>query len=459
MTPKLPTATLAIVVIAALGLSACGNGGDGKKGDDAKKASETKSKGPGGRQPQAVSVAPVVAQNFTGRLVVAGQVQAINEARVFPTSSGARVIQLLADAGDRVVAGQTLARLDGRQVNADNELLAAQVRRARTTLAEAEVGLAAARQNLARAENGPRESALDIASAQIAFEQAEAEYQRALAVKGDGALSMEQIDARRNAARTAEARLRAQRGDITAFLDGRKQAAAQAQARVGAARADLDLAIAQQVQSQSRQNNGLITAPVSGQVISRTVNVGEIAGSSGQPMFVIVANDALEVAAEVPESEIARLSFGMKAQFSAPDGSAVNGTLRRLPAQIDPQRRTGIARFTLEKNPSVRSGVFLTGAATSSARQTLTIPASALVYGREGASVFVLRPKDNTVTKVKVTIGAREGSAVELISGPAAGSLVVTAGSAFLAEGEKINPIRSNVTSAAPSQPATPPKK
>ncbi|GIU67648.1 efflux RND transporter periplasmic adaptor subunit [Candidatus Phycosocius spiralis] len=452
MTPRYPATSLAILLMAALSLSACGKAGD-------KKAADAKEKGLGGRMPQSVSIEPVALQNFTGRLVVAGQVQAVNEARVFPTSSGARVLQILADAGDRVVAGQALARLDSRQVNADNELLAAQVRRARTTLAETEVGLAAAKQNLDRAENGPRESALDIAAAQIAFEQADGEYQRALAVKGDGALSMEQIDARRNAARTAEARLRTQRGDIAAFLDGRKQAVAQALARVGAAKADLQLSIAQQVQSQSRQNNGLISAPVSGQIISRTVNVGEIAGSSGQPMFVIVANDALEVAAEVPESEIARLSIGMKAQFTAPDGSSVNGSLRRLPAQIDPQRRTGIARFSLEKNPSVRSGVFLTGAATSAARQALSVPASSLVYGREGASVFVMRPKDNSVTKVKVTLGAREGSAVELISGPSAGSLVVTAGSAFLAEGEKINPVRSTVNGSPPSQPATPPKK
>lgn len=264
------------------------------------------------------------------------------------------------------------------------------------------------------------------------------------------------MEARRAAARAAEARLRTQKGDINALLDSRRQAVAQAAARVGAARADLEVAIAQQAQSNSRQNNGLITAPVAGQVISRSVNVGEIAGSTGQPMFVIVANDALEVAAEVPESEISRLSLGMAAEFNAPDGSVVTGSLRRLPAQIDPQRRTGLARFTLAPNPAVKSGVFLTGNASSQPRSVTAVPATALVYGRDGASVFVLR-NDNTVTKVKVALGAREGASVELISGPPAGSMVVTAGSAFLAEGEKINPIKA--AAKAPAQPATPPKK
>jgi HlyD family secretion protein len=148
----------------------------------------------------------------------------------------------------------------------------------------------------------------------------------------------------------------------------------------------------------------------------------------------------------------------MAAEFTAPDGSMVSGSLRRLPAQIDPQRRTGLARFTLAPNPAVKSGVFLTGNASSQPRGVAAVPAAALVYGREGASVFVLR-NDNSVTKVKVTLGAREGSLVEVINGPPAGSMVVTAGSAFLAEGEKINPIKPNAKVATPAQPATPSKK
>jgi hypothetical protein len=102
--------------------------------------------------------------------------------------------------------------------------------------------------------------------------------------------------------------------------------------------------------------------------------------------------------------------------------------------------------------------VFLTGSASSKARGVAAVPAAALVYGREGASVFVLR-NDNSVTKVKVTIGSREGSLVELISGPPPGAMVVTAGSAFLAEGEQINPIKGGLKSSAPAQPAPPPKK
>jgi multidrug efflux pump subunit AcrA (membrane-fusion protein) len=134
MTRKSVSKIIVISLSAMMALSGCGGSND-KKGDakDAK-AAETKAKG-AARSLQAVSVQAIELESFSPRLVVAGQVQAINEARVFPTASGARVLQVLADAGDRVNAGQALARLDGRQISADSELLAAQVRRARTALA------------------------------------------------------------------------------------------------------------------------------------------------------------------------------------------------------------------------------------------------------------------------------------------------------------------------------------
>lgn len=448
-TPK----SMLILAAAAMVLAAgCQGGGENKQASDkagAEKKADENPPGPG-RQAQAVSVAPIELQNFAPRLVVAGQVQPVDQARVFPTQQGAQVIRLLVDAGDRVRAGQPMAVLDSQQVNADRDLLEAQVRRARTALAEANTGVAAARQNLTRAQSGQLESGLSLEQAEIAFRQADAEYQRALATTEDGALSQEQIEARKAARDLAESRVTVGRADARAIIDQRRQQLDQAQARATAASADLQVAIAQQRQANVRQNSGIVTAPVSGLVTQRNVTVGEIAGASGQPMFVITANDALEVAAEVPEADIARLTLGMRAVFRAPDGTQVEGTLRRLPAQIDPQRRTGIARFSINAAPSIRAGVFLTGEASSTSRGVLAVPASALLFDREGASLFVVGA-DNKVAKRRVVTGQREGGFVELVQGPPAGTVVVTAGASFLAEGEVINPKREDPGTPAPA--------
>ena len=436
------SAALALVSILAV-TGACSKANNEK--DKGKK--ESKLKGPG-RKPQSVSIVQIAQFNLTPHVIIAGQVQAINEARVFPTSQGARVMQLLADAGDYVNAGQALARLDARQTNADSELLAAQVRRARSSLAEAEVAVRSARENLARGSSGPKESALSIEQAQIAAREAKAQYDRAMSTNDIGVLSKEEIERRRAAWQSADARLRAQQGDIIAIMDSRRQGVNQAIARLEAARSDLSVALAQQAQSNSRQLGGIVSAPTGGLVTSRNVSVGDIAGASGQPMFTIVSGGALEVAAEISEADISRLSTGMTAQFKAPDGTFVNGVLRRLPAQIDPQKRTGIARFTLEPSSSVKAGVFLNGEAKGSPRTASAIPSSAILYDKEGASVFVMRA-DETVTKQRVTLGGRQGDLVEIVIGPAVGSWVVTAGASFLAENEKIGPVKT-----APSVPA-----
>lgn len=429
-----------ILVIGAIAISGCSKGKDDKKGAEKKLTSS-------GRVAQAVSIASVSSISIEPEIVVAGQVLAQNEAQVYSTASGARVMQLMADVGYNVVKGQALARLDARQISADSELLAAQVRRARTSLVEAEVQVKNAQENLYRPSKGPKESALSLEQAQYAATEAKSQYDRALATSDIGALSKEEIERRKTAWLLAEARLNSQKGDVAAIMDGRKQALMSAQARLEAAKSDLSVAIAQQKQSDSRQNGGLVVAPVSGLVTARNVKIGEISGMSGSPMFTIVAGGALEVNAEVSESELSRLSIGMSAQFKAPDGSVVYGTLRQLPAQIDPQKRTGIAKFSINPSPSVKSGVFLTGKASSGARTLTALPASALLYDAQGVSVFVVKP-DNTVTKQRVTLGVRQGELAEIIVGPALGSWVVTSGASFLAEGEKINPSKEAIKGA-----------
>ncbi len=445
---KMLKATASLFIVLA-SISACAKG---NKDEKAKEGKEAASSGAA----QAVSVSQISQMNISPNIVVAGQVQAQNEARIFPTSSGARVIQLLVDAGSYVQAGQPLAKLDAKQISADSELLSAQVRRARSSLAEAEVGLKNAQETLNRSINGPKETSLSLEAAQYAYNEAKSQYDRAMATGEMSALSREEIERRRTAMETALARLNSQKGDIAGILEARRQAVAQANARLGAAKSDLAVAVAQQSQSESRQNGGIITSPVSGLVTSRNVMVGEIAGASGQPMFTIVASGALEVAAEISESEISRLKQGMSAQFTAPDGSMAYGTLRLLPAQIDPQKRTGIAKFTLQPNPSIKAGVFLTGNASIGNRDISAIPSSALLFDKDGASVFVALP-NNKVTKQKVTLGARQGDIVELIAGPAVGSWIVTSGASFLAEGQKINPIKTaaNSNPAPAANPAT----
>ena len=105
-------------------------------------------------QTQVVSVISVTQHGFTPHVSLLGEVRPKRDIHVFAPASGVRVLQLMADEGDVVHAGQPLARLDTA------------VAVAQTTAAQA-----------------------NVAGAQSDALRARDEYQRAESIRDSGALS------------------------------------------------------------------------------------------------------------------------------------------------------------------------------------------------------------------------------------------------------------------------------
>ncbi|WP_395646960.1 efflux RND transporter periplasmic adaptor subunit [Terricaulis sp.] len=258
----------------------------------------------------------------------------------------------------------------------------------------------------------------NVAEAESAAVRARGEYQRADAIRDSGALSTEAIEQRRAAMVAADARLAAAR--------------------------------AQRQEVNGRMQGGYVRAPAAGLVISRTAEIGR--SVDGQILFRIAAGNALEVAARVAESDILALQEGQSATFTLVDGSTVEGRLRRLPASIDSQTRTGEALFALPRGSRVRAGMFLRGQAELASRDVLAAPQSSIFYDSGKAYVFVVDAQ-NKVHRVEITAGVRDGDWVEILGGVQAGQRVVGAGAAFLQEGDTVRPL--DAQQQQPAQPAT----
>src|SRR6185312_12782204 len=97
-------------------------------------------------QTQVVSVVPLAAHSFTPHVSLLGEVRPKQDIHVYPTAQGVRVLQVLADEGDMVRAGQPLARLDVALANA-------QTSAARASVAEAQSNAVRARGEYQRAES------------------------------------------------------------------------------------------------------------------------------------------------------------------------------------------------------------------------------------------------------------------------------------------------------------------
>lgn len=198
-----------------------------------------------------------------------------------------------------------------------------------------------------------------------------------------------------------------------------------AQARLAAARA--------RVQADSlRLAYTQVRAPDDGVISVRPAVEGALV-QEGAEIMRLQRQGRLEWRAELPGPELARVAPGQTVRIAPGSTQAVEGRVRRISPQIDPQSRTGIVYVDLKPAAQVRAGQFARGELLLDQHTVLTLPETAVLL-RDGFS-YVFRIEDNKVRQQKVTLGARRGDRVEIREGLAADTAVVESGVGFLADG------------------------
>jgi HlyD family secretion protein len=258
--------------------------------------------------------------------------------------------------------------------------------------------------------------------AQVQALQAADQAARVKDLDNAGVISQEAIDQRRFQARAA-------------------QATANAQA---AALKDL----------RTRMSKLSVTAPVSGLILERTVRPGDMSAAGGAtPWFRIARDSEIELAAQLSEDALANIRPGQHALVTLPSGQTVQGVVRLVSPQIDPQTKLGIVRVHLPVSRDIRAGGFGRAIFTEASGQVLAAPETAIRYDADGASVMVVGP-NNRVKRFPVVTGQRGGGLVQLVKGPPAGSRIVQNAAAFLIDGDLVRPTDAAGTPAPLQAPA-----
>ena len=340
------TALAAMILIASVGLTACGGKKDKTDGQTAASQART------------VSVGSVETRPLGGGVEASGLLVSREEAAVGSELSGYRVARLYADEGDWVRAGQPLAQLD-------DTLLRAQVDQQAAVTA-----------------------------------QAQAEAARVSGLDGQGVLSQEQIETRRYQAKAQEAALK---------------------------------------ELRTRVSRMTITSPVSGRVLQRGVQPGQIAGGGTTPWFTIARDGLVELDAEVNEADLPGIRAGQSAQVSLPGGQSISGVVRLVSPRVDSSSRLGKVRVRLPVRPDLRPGGFGRATFGASGAAVTAIPESAIRYEADGLSVMTV-DSNNRAHQVGVKIGQKGGGWAQLVQGPPAGTRIVLGGASFVTDGDVIRP-------------------
>ncbi|MFD2424801.1 efflux RND transporter periplasmic adaptor subunit [Ralstonia solanacearum] len=222
-----------------------------------------------------VTVAAASQTQWPATLEASGAIAPWQEAVIGAQVSGLRLADVRVNVGDRVKRGQVLAVFDADLLRADEARLKA------------------------------------------GWQQAEANRERALKLKGSGGISEQ---------------------DVLQYVT----------------QADVSKAQLRSTQLQLRYAE--VIAPDDGVISARSATVGTVS-NTGQELFRMIRQSRLEWRGELTAAQLAQVKAGQHIRLALPDGSAATAMVRQTAPSLDSQTRLGIVYADIEPGSGARGHV------------------------------------------------------------------------------------------------------
>lgn len=385
---------------------------------------------PVGNGPGAVSVhtvaPPSAGGGESGELTAGGYLEVIPPGPVVvSTLVEGRVASIDAVEGQRVAAGQVVARLDDSLHRQD--------------VKTREMNVLLFRAKLKRQEAGFRTEEVDQAKADLERVRARLRLARQRNARNvrlvrEGVVARADLEASQAEVRMAEAEVAARTSEHDLRTEGsRKEDIAIARAELAAMEAELN-------QAQWRVEACLLKAPVAGVVLERFVQPGDWvsprmspSNQRERPSSVVSVLDPKRIHAwvDVNQRDIGRVAVGQEARLAtdARPERPVPGRVSRILPKANLQKNTVRVNVEVPGPPedfrpemSVKLS-FLVKERQPAAAAGLVVPTAAVVRDASGASVFVVA--GGRVRRRPVTVVTQTPSETTLASGVAAGDQIV----------------------------------
>ena len=256
-----------------------------------------------------------------------------------------------------------------------------------------------------------------------------------------------------NAQRSAEAALTAAQGQLNyarGHFDRQRQLLAnghttrarfdQAQKALQNAQSGVENATAQLQLARDRVGYATLTADSAGTVTARGAEPGEVV-QAGQMIVRLARQGGLDAVFDVPAPVLRAAPAGSQISIRLADDPTVTttGQVREVAPQADPVTRTFEVKVALdEPPPTMRLGATVVGSVTVESAPAIEIPASALTQLNRHPAVWVVDPKNHTVSLRNIELARHDPEAVVVAQGLDTGDIVVTAGVQALHPGETV---------------------
>ncbi|MBO9125254.1 MULTISPECIES: efflux RND transporter periplasmic adaptor subunit [unclassified Rhizobium] len=340
------------------------------------------------------------------RVIGTGTIRPIEEVYIQPQVEGLSIRALNVDVGDKVEADSTLATLN-------DDALVLQKAQMMATKAKGEASLAQLRAQLVEAKANA--------------EQARLQQSRADEMGKKGTVSTAQVEQADATAATANARV------------------SSAEQAIEVAIADLKVIDSQIADADLKLARTDVKTPVSGVISAKNARIGAIAAGTGEPMFTVIKDSAIELVAELSETDIQKIKVGQRAIVTlSGNRTKIEGKVRIVSPTVDQSTRLGLVHIYIDDESAARSGMYASADIIVAEKNDIALPLSAVTSGRNGSTAR--KVEGGVVKQVKVTTGIQDGGFVEISEGLKEGDTVVAKAGAFVRDGDKITPVTEAVS-------------
>lgn len=364
-------------------------------------------------------------------LAETGSIEPLTKVEVKSQVAG-QVSKLLVDAGDKVSKGQLLIQLDTTDMQRQRAQAEADRDKAKAELRKLIAGARPEELEQARAA---------LTKAQATLERARRDYQRSLEAVKTQTITQADADQAHGAYQEAQASL----ADAKAHLDLTR--AGSREEDVAEARAELRRAEATLRNADDQIAYASIRAPMSGTVIKRGIEVGEMvspgvsATAQGTSMLTVADLDHLIIKSNLNQIDVGkvRLDQAVDVRVDSAPGKPFGGRIHKVAPAAADKDANNIQTFPVETmldvaasagagvhdmlKPGMSADVDVHVAKKAGA---LYLPVEAVVRGKaDEGTVTLPAPKGGKPETRKVTIGLANDHQVEILSGLTEGQEVL----------------------------------
>jgi RND family efflux transporter MFP subunit len=229
------------------------------------------------------------------------------------------------------------------------------------------------------------------------------------------------------------------------------QALDDAEVRRNAAQSELSAANARAVQARQQMERTVVRAPFNGVVSDRKVSAGDTA-AIGKELLKVIDPTSMRFAGHISADKVSLVKVGQSVNFRI-NGYAnqeFRGQITRMdPSANDVTRQVEVLVGFADANQPRVAGLFAEGNISAEKVSAITLPESVLV--KAGDKVSVWRVKDKKLSKIDLTLGARDNRTgfYEVRSGLAQGDVVLRNPGSNLKEGQEAELVSNKPTVAS----------